>query len=94
MSTYGTYKFFFKWEQVIQREYKGLFSRSVESEDRGISQVSIDKRWSWLAMVDRLANGDITKHDEIFERNYIECLNLLSYWHERDLYMKEVNKIK
>lgn len=43
-------------------------------------------------MIDRLSNGDITKHDEIYKRNYIECLNLLSYWHERDLYMKQINE--
>jgi len=43
-------------------------------------------------MVDRLANGDITKHDAIYERNYIECLNLLSYWHERDQYHKQIEE--
>ena len=45
-------------------------------------------------MIDRLSNGDITKHDEIYERNYIECLNLLSYWHEKDKYMEQMNNIK
>ena len=54
--------------------------------------VSIDSKWSWLAMVDRLANGDITKHDLIYKRNYIECLNLLSYYKERDDYIDEINK--
>ena len=45
-------------------------------------------------MMDRLSNGDITKHDEIYERNYIECLNLLSFWSERDRYMEQMNNIK
>jgi len=40
-------------------------------------------------MIDRLSDGDITKHDQIYERNYIECLNLLSYWKERDSWLKQ-----
>ena len=57
-----------------------------------VAQASIDSRWNWLAMIDRLSNGDITKHDEIYDRNYIECLNLLSYWHERDRYYKQIEE--
>lgn len=59
-----------------------------------MGQVSIDERWGWISMVDRLSNGDITKHDDIYERNYIECLNLLSYWHEKDKYMEQLNNAK
>lgn len=59
-----------------------------------LGQVNIDGRWSWLSMIDRLSNSDITKHDAIYEKNYIECLNLLSYWHEKDKYMEQINNIK
>lgn len=59
-----------------------------------MGQVTLDSRWGWIAMVDRLSNGDITKHDLIYERNYIECLNILSYWHERDKYMEQMNNAK
>jgi hypothetical protein len=54
--------------------------------------VSMDSKWSYLSMIDRLSNGDITRHDLVYERNYIECLNLLSYWHEKDAYMEEMNR--
>ncbi len=57
-----------------------------------LGSVSIDNRWNWLSMVDRLSGGDITKHDLIYDRNYIECLNLLSYWHEKDKYMEQINQ--
>ena len=57
-----------------------------------IGQVSLDDRWGWMSMVDRLSNSDITKHDLVYERNYIECLNLLSYWKEKDEYVEEMNK--
>ncbi len=57
-----------------------------------LGSVSIDNRWNWLSMVDRLSGGDITKHDLVYDRNYIECLNLLSYWHEKDKYMEQINQ--
>lgn len=59
-----------------------------------MGSISLDSRWGWISMVDRLSNGDITKHDLVYERNYIECLNILSYWHERDKYMEQMNNAK
>jgi hypothetical protein len=55
-------------------------------------QVEIDPRFTWLSMVDRLSGGDLTKHDSIYERNWIECLNLLSFWNERDKFIEHQNK--
>ena len=43
-------------------------------------------------MIDRLSSGDITKHDAVYERNYIESLNLLSFWHARDKYQEQLRK--
>jgi hypothetical protein len=40
-------------------------------------------RWSWFAMYEKLANGDITKLNEVGEQNFITAINLLSYWKER-----------
>lgn len=40
-------------------------------------------RWSWYAMVDKLADGDITKHEAIYNLNFISCLNHLSYLKEK-----------
>ena len=57
-----------------------------------IGQVSLDDRWGWMSMIDRLSGGDITKHDLVYDRNYIECLNLLSYWKEKDEYVEVMNK--
>jgi len=59
-----------------------------------MGSITLDNRWGWISMVDRLSNGDITKHDLVYERNYIECLNILSYWHERDKYMEQMNNAK
>ncbi len=35
-------------------------------------------------MIERLAGHDITKFDEVCDQNFISCLNLLSYWKEKD----------
>lgn len=43
-------------------------------------------------MIDRLSSGDITKHEQIYKTNYIECLNLLAYWHHRDKYIERINR--
>lgn len=59
-----------------------------------LGQVQMDSKWGWISMVDRLSNADITKHEEIYSLNYIQCLNLLSYWKEKDDYMNEMNNIK
>jgi hypothetical protein len=52
----------------------------------------MNPKWGWLAMVDRLSNGDITRHSDVYEQNYIYCLNILSYWKERDEYAEQINK--
>lgn len=46
----------------------------------------------WISMVDRLADGDITKHDQIYKTNYIQVLTLMSYWNERDKHIEQVNR--
>jgi hypothetical protein len=88
------YKFFFKWEQLIFSQYKNLFNKGTKSEDLRIGQVTMNEKWQWISMVDRLSDGDITKHSEIYEMNYVYCLNILSYWYERDTYNESINNIR
>ena len=40
-------------------------------------------RWSWFQMIDTLAEGDITKFDQVTDLNFILCLNKLSYNKEK-----------
>lgn len=47
-------------------------------------------RWSWFAMIEKLANKDITKFDEVCEQNFITCLNLLSFWKEQQQEIKRI----
>lgn len=50
------------------------------------------EEYNWIAMLNRLSNDDITKHKEIYEINYIECLTQMMYWHQRDKYIDKINK--
>lgn len=75
---------------MINERYKPLFKG--EAVSKAAASVSIDDRYTWIALVDRLSNGDITKHNEIYDKNYIECLNLLAFWRELDNYKKEIYK--
>ena len=48
------------------------------------SGISLDPIYDEIAMIDRLANGDITKYESVKQVSYIECLNTLAYWNARD----------
>jgi hypothetical protein len=43
-------------------------------------------------MVDRLSNGDITKHEAVYETNLFYCLDVLSYYKDRDKYQEHMHK--
>ena len=66
------------------------------SEDKMMGAMNDDgiDKYKWVAFMDRLSGGDITKHDEVYERNYIECLNLLSNWKFRDNAQELANKTR
>ena len=50
----------------------------------------------WINIIDKLSNGDITKHEEIYKTNYIHSLNMLSYWktikNYQELIFKTINQ--
>lgn len=73
------------------RNYQKLFESKSQGEYDPFAP-QIDSKWSWMAMIDRLSNGDITKHEEVYQCNYIQTLNLLSYWKVKDDYIEEMNK--
>lgn len=53
-----------------------------------------EHKYRWIAFMDRLSGGDITKHQEVYEKNYLETLNLLSYWKIRDDAERMANKTR
>lgn len=49
-------------------------------------------RWGWFGVIDKLAQGDITRYDEVTKQNFIMCLNYLSYHKEKEAIQNRINK--
>ena len=56
----------------------GGSENSVEVQEIGM-EISFEKRYGWYVVINRIADGDITKHAQIYEKNVIEILNQLVY---------------
>lgn len=73
-------------------DYDILFSRPSPAQVNRLSVDEMPEELNWIGMVDRLSNGDITKHKQVYGTNYLECLNLMAYWHHRDKYIENINR--
>lgn len=66
-------------------DFSSLFSMNQDQEQFAHAMNDDDDhQYRWVSFMDRLSNGDITKHEEIYRKNYIESLNLLSWWKKKD----------
>jgi hypothetical protein len=83
---------FYEWERIISINYDILWSRSSPAQENRVAVDEMPEDLNWIAMVDKLAGGDITKHNQIYDINYVECLNLMAYWHHRDKHIEQINK--
>jgi len=89
--------FFFEWRGVITYNFSALFSGKQQDGEEdvimdGPAAPEFDNRWKWFSLIERLANGDITKFEEVYKITYISALNTLSYWKERDDYQERLRK--
>jgi|GEM_PF-3853130 len=85
---------FFQWRShLYNTTYSGLFSSGESEESEGPSMgPRFSPNWRWFSLMEKLAQGDITKFDEVSNQNYISCLNLLGYWNDKDKYLRQVEK--
>ena len=75
--------------------YSGLFGGVVVEEDditQGVAAPKFSDRWKWFSIIERLAEGDITKFNDVYKVTYLTALNTLSYWKERDDYQERLQK--
>ena len=71
---------------------EGLFSRPSPANKNQLAVDEMPDHFNWIAFVDRLSGGDITKDEIIYKMNYSECLMRMSYWHEKDKYTERMNR--
>ena len=89
------YRGFQEWEELITSNYQMLFTRPTPEQEQKVkidTRNKIPEELNWIALVNKLANDDITKHKVIYKLNYKMCLTQLAWWHHRDLYQNGVQK--
>ena len=75
--------FFFDWCNYISITYEALFVQKG-TDITPNTGYEINPQYRWLSMIDRFANGDITKYEEVEQSPYEALLGILGYWTERD----------
>ena len=61
-------------------------------EQEETMDITFEKRFGWFAILNRVADDDIGRHDEIISKGVIEILNQLSYLIEKDKEMVKQQK--
>jgi len=51
-------------------------------------------KYRWVAFIDRLTDGDMTKDEEVYRLGYTDTLNRLSWWKTRDEAQRLADKMK
>jgi hypothetical protein len=60
----------------------------VETQEDNMAN-SFEQAFGWFAVINRLCNDDLTKHDQIVKTSILEALNQLVYLIEKD---KEIER--
>jgi len=71
--------FFCKFVNGLTKFYPELFDGDGEGGGASNLQYNFSKKWKSYATIVELANGDITKIDEVVKEPLEKCLLLLSY---------------
>lgn len=89
---YGVVYMFLEWETNIINRFDTLYKRKPIDNTPTLETIKINPHWSMVAMLDALTNQDITKNEQVFNINYIECLTILTSRAIQDEYYRKVNK--
>ena len=74
---YSTVENYVKYRLNILEKYKGLFEDNEEEEEEELKE-KVNNKWSWQRLIYQLANGEITKANEVTDLPHIMVLNWLS----------------
>ena len=82
--------FFFNWREYIFKQYEGLYKKQRPINDpegrftKKLKEKKLDDRYKWLDFVYILMDKMREPEDKIYEKNYISCLNWLSYFKNKE----------
>jgi hypothetical protein len=81
---------------MIFYNYEGYFGKpkvEVEETSMGPSTLSFNfKKWQWMLMIDKLVKELNLTPDAVYDMNYIDCLNWLSMFNDRDKYKEAIQR--
>lgn len=74
--------------------YEGYFGKRkfVNDDDTKFSPQFDTGKWMWMLMIDKLIKEQNKTPELVYEMNYIDCLNWLSMYKERDKYIEQIEK--
>ena len=76
---------------MIENNYSILFNRETIDHNSPVSlNTEIPEELKWVSFMNILSGKDITKHDYIYEQNYIYCMQVLLLWHYEDMKYKQM----
>jgi len=85
---------------MIFYNFEGYFGKRKKhiEEDKDEKSTGPDtgsfnyKKWQWHLMVEKLVKELNLTPEKVYEMNYIDCLNWLSMFNEREKYIKMLEK--
>ena len=93
----STRLFFLDYRNRLIDGYSGLFGEGNGDEGAGdlSERTQFGKRWGWYGSLHRLAQGDVTKFDEVTRLSHRKCLTFLTFTKQSDdLQAREFERAK
>jgi hypothetical protein len=76
---------------MINKHFSELY-KSKPQKGNELIKIEMDSKYNFISMVDRLANGDITKYEAVYQIEWVEALTTLEYYKAKDEYIEKLNK--
>lgn len=83
---------FYNFEGYFGKRKKEDVEEKVERPNAPTTAVFDYAKWQWHMMVKKLVDELNLTPDGVYKMNYIDCLNWLSMFNERDKYIESINK--
>lgn len=95
----GKHTFFLSYRTDLLKRYEGLFNSDEEEDEESEAEggritiastqmkneEAIKRKWSWISLIYKLCEGDITKTEAVVSKPFTECLVWLSYEKEMNI---------
>ena len=81
---YGVYGFFLRFRDRVIESFPSLFGETDQQNEDLSAQGGFGKKWGWYQSIYGLAQGDISKFDEVTKQALFKCLMYLTFEKEKN----------